>query len=255
MERRVIVVGDVHGCLDEFDELLRVVSYDRAWDRLILAGDLVDRGPDSIGVIRRARELGAESVKGNHECWYSRYRIRREQFRLGQIERILMKATPPKTELFDRLSDDDWSYLDAMPWWIDIDDDTKVVHAGFIPGVPVDQQTGDRVCRVVYVDPVHPRMATPDGCVNQKPAGSVRWATRWRGCGVVYGHAVFSFERPTIDPSPLPGHPACYGIDTGCYAGGRLTGWVRTPTRDGARIEIAQVQARQCYQRRELSAL
>lgn len=47
---RVIVVGDVHGCVDELKALMRKVDYVQGNDTLILAGDLVDKGPDSIGV-------------------------------------------------------------------------------------------------------------------------------------------------------------------------------------------------------------
>ena len=47
---RVIVLGDVHGCLDELEALLHKVDYVRGNDTLILAGDLVDKGPYSIEV-------------------------------------------------------------------------------------------------------------------------------------------------------------------------------------------------------------
>ena len=47
---RVIVIGDVHGCLDELEALLRKVDYVEGNDTLILAGDLVDKGPYSSEV-------------------------------------------------------------------------------------------------------------------------------------------------------------------------------------------------------------
>ncbi|HEX8909086.1 MAG TPA: metallophosphoesterase, partial [Anaeromyxobacteraceae bacterium] len=62
MSVRTIVVGDVHGCLEELDELLRLVELRPGFDRLVFVGDLLDRGPDSLGVVRRARELRARSV-------------------------------------------------------------------------------------------------------------------------------------------------------------------------------------------------
>lgn len=65
---RVFVVGDVHGSLPELNALVEKLEYDYdAGDRLILAGDLVDKGPDSIGVIRRAKQLKAWCVRGNHD--------------------------------------------------------------------------------------------------------------------------------------------------------------------------------------------
>ena len=51
--RNSIVVGDVHGCLDELKQLLRDCEYDTRVDQVILVGDLVNKGPASAGVVRR----------------------------------------------------------------------------------------------------------------------------------------------------------------------------------------------------------
>lgn len=64
---RFLVMGDIHGCLDEFNELVNKMEYQQGRDRLVLLGDLTDKGPDSLGVVRRARELGAMCVRGNHD--------------------------------------------------------------------------------------------------------------------------------------------------------------------------------------------
>lgn len=61
------VVGDIQGCLGSLDRLLRRIRFRPGRDRLWLVGDLVNRGPDSAGVLRRARELNAEVVLGNHD--------------------------------------------------------------------------------------------------------------------------------------------------------------------------------------------
>lgn len=60
---RVIVIGDVHGCVDEFQALLRLSDY-QPGDQVILLGDLVAKGPDSVGVVQMARDLGARTVRG-----------------------------------------------------------------------------------------------------------------------------------------------------------------------------------------------
>ncbi|KAF7586533.1 hypothetical protein BBP40_008705 [Aspergillus hancockii] len=66
--RRLVIVGDVHGMKRSLEALLEKVSFDKGkGDHLILVGDLVNKGPDSPGVIDLAVELGASAVRGNHD--------------------------------------------------------------------------------------------------------------------------------------------------------------------------------------------
>ena len=63
---RTVIVGDVHGCRRELEQLLERIRFSNG-DRLVFVGDLVARGPDSLGVLDIVRRTGALVVRGNHE--------------------------------------------------------------------------------------------------------------------------------------------------------------------------------------------
>jgi predicted phosphodiesterase len=65
--KRLVIVGDVHGQKSALVDLLSKIHFDKTHDHLILTGDLINKGPDSAGVVDLAIELGAHAVRGNHE--------------------------------------------------------------------------------------------------------------------------------------------------------------------------------------------
>jgi bis(5'-nucleosyl)-tetraphosphatase (symmetrical) len=62
-------VGDLQGCCDAFDRLLAEIGFSPSRDRLVVLGDLVNRGPQSLAVLQRLRSLGdaATCLLGNHD--------------------------------------------------------------------------------------------------------------------------------------------------------------------------------------------
>ncbi|RAL21351.1 metallophosphoesterase [Thermoflavimicrobium daqui] len=70
--KRILAISDIHGALDQLENLLEKVKYDSTKDQLILLGDYIDRGPNAKGVVEKVIQLkskGAIALKGNHEDW------------------------------------------------------------------------------------------------------------------------------------------------------------------------------------------
>jgi bis(5'-nucleosyl)-tetraphosphatase (symmetrical) len=231
---QTIVIGDVHGCLDELDELLRLLSVKNG-EHVVFAGDLMDRGPDPVGVVRRVRELGARAVLGNHDEKHVRYGKHEARRRREPHYKNPVSMNDERTRQHHALADADLAFLASRPTFLRLDEKWLVVHAGLEPNRTVEEQKAAVMLRVRHVD-VAGRMV-PLG--HEGPLTSP-WATRWDGPeSVVYGHDVHDLEHPRID------HPSdsvsCYGIDTGCCFGGRLTALL-LPSR-----EIVQVHAKRAY--------
>jgi diadenosine tetraphosphatase ApaH/serine/threonine PP2A family protein phosphatase len=211
--KRTIIVGDVHGCIDELDALLDEVQLRPGVDRLILAGDLVAKGPDSRAVVRRAIELSAEAVKGNHD-------EKVLSFRRGEEPTL----KPTHQQVVDSLGEKEWRYLEAMPLWVRLPG-MIVVHAGLVPGRPLEEQREE--------DLISMRSLTPAGEASRRIEGFAPWASAWKGPElVVFGHdAVRGLQR----------HPFAIGLDSGCCYGRALTALV-LPHR-----ELVSVPARRAY--------
>ena len=193
--RRTLLIGDVHGCNDELGELLKKAGFSSE-DRLVLVGDLVAKGPDSEGVVKRARELGALAVLGNHDA------------HLLDVRAGLSKKAH-HSKLAASMSEADWKYLDQLPLWLDFPElNCLVVHGGLIPGVELERQPRHVLLNMRSLD--------AEGHASMRVDGGVPWASRWPGPRhVVFGHDALR---------GLQQHPHATGLDTGCVYGRELTG-------------------------------
>ncbi len=239
--QRVLIVGDIHGTLHEFEELLHVVGY-TASDRLILLGDLIDRGPYGVECIRLAMQLGCEAMKGNHEDWHVRWRAAEDRAR--RDPRYTNKMRPPSPQMRREnaeLTDDEIAWMRDLPIVAGAPGDWVAVHAGFEPLKPWDKQKADKMIRIRYVKPESGDM-WPLGDSLEQPLGSLVWTEMWnRPENVVYGHTVHSLTLPRVDDRRPMGGGVCMGIDTGSCFGGRLSALVLP---EG---EIVQVPAKKAY--------
>lgn len=149
---RILVISDIHGCLQEFDEILKLVNYQPDVDQLILLGDYVDRGPNSKEVVEKVFELSSyENVivlMGNHDQRLVNLienrspEIRDMFFRYGGS--VTLKSYCPHAE---HLSFDDCldfiqknyahhiKFLKSLPYYYE-NDQFIFVHAGLDPKYP-----------------------------------------------------------------------------------------------------------------------
>jgi bis(5'-nucleosyl)-tetraphosphatase (symmetrical) len=118
-------IGDIQGCRAEFCELLTLIGFSPAHDRLWLTGDLVNRGPDSLGVLREVIALGqnVHVVLGNHDLHLLAIAAgNRPLHRDDTLAAIL--AAPDRDDLL--------AWLAHRPLAI-AEDDMLMVHAGVLP--------------------------------------------------------------------------------------------------------------------------
>ncbi len=219
MNGRIIAIGDIHGCHQEFAELLDRLALTKD-DRLILVGDLVNRGPDSCKVIDLARQHRAVSLLGNHELRLLTYK------KNGTPASAIARETDADT--FRKLRPEDWTYLEEMPLTHYIPElNTVFVHGGFLPGEPWQRQPASVVTHIQSIK------ADGKPCKRSDAPYAPAWADLWNGPPfVVYGHT----PRPEVYKRKWS-----VGIDTGCAMGGCLTAYILPEKR------FVQVKARRRY--------
>ena len=202
-----IFIGDIHGCSREFAALLDAVA-PRSDDRLVLLGDLLNKGPDPVGVLESFESLDCVCLLGNHEFDHLKWR----EGRLPKPESVRTRQSMPPAR-YER-------YLELagkMPLFFE-NEDLIAVHGALLNGVPLPDQpvevlTGDRNLESSWKDQI----------MRDRP--------------VVAGHKRYSRDQcePCIEEGKF------YGIDTGCVYGGCLTAlWMPSG-------KIAQVRAARVY--------
>lgn len=246
-------IGDLQGCLDALQRLLEEIRFDDSRDRLWFVGDLVNRGPDSLGVLRFVRGLGprAVAVLGNHDLHLL---VAAGGFaglhREDTFQDVL--AAPDREACIDWLRhrpllhvEGDWAMVHAglLPQWTveraaalaretedllrsDQCDDFLRTMYGNHPDRWDDGLAGWDRARVVVNAMTRMRVCTPDGVMEFRhkgelaniPAGHVPWfdvpERRSRSHTILFGHwSALGFRRGE-------GYVA---LDSGCLWGRALT--------------------------------
>ncbi len=118
-------IGDIQGCYDELRRLLDDVEFDPTHDRLWLVGDIVNRGPQSLAVLRFLRSLGNRAVVtlGNHDLHLLVVAAGvRKPHRSDTLDQLL--AAPDRDELLD------WLRRQRL---MHVEMGYAMVHAGLLP--------------------------------------------------------------------------------------------------------------------------
>ena len=213
---RVYAIGDVHGCLDELERVLEKIDNDLAGrdvrSHMVFLGDLVDRGPNSAGVIERVLHQAlpthdASVLMGNHEeimlkCYDGDTESYAHWLQFGGLETIESYGIT-RRDLFDRSYDLARAMRAMIP----------STHIDFIRSFKDHVTIGDYLF-------VHAGIR-PGRSLNEQTTRDLRWirsgfleSKEDHGFMVVHGHTIIqTAER----------HRNRIAVDTGCYLTGRLS--------------------------------
>ncbi|MBI3526312.1 MAG: symmetrical bis(5'-nucleosyl)-tetraphosphatase [Betaproteobacteria bacterium] len=246
-------IGDIQGCFEALQRLLVKIDFDRQRDRLWLVGDLVNRGPQSLEVLRYVKNLGsaAVTVLGNHDLHLimlaegcSRLR---DDDTLGPV-----LAAPDRDELLE------WLRRQSL---MHVENDFAMVHAGLLPQWSVvraralageveaalragnyrkflahmwgsepaawrDDLTGWARLRVIVNAMTRMRFCTPEGVMEFRAKGELASAPPG------YLPWFKAPQRQSAGHALITGHWSALGLtlaenlltlDSGCLWGGRLS--------------------------------
>jgi predicted phosphodiesterase len=220
------VIGDIHGCSSELRELLSTLGYENGVHpegrQVVFLGDLVDRGPDSPGVLKIAMRMvhlgSALAIRGNHE-----------QKLIGALSGRSIHFTHGLEVTMKQLEDENLTFrknvrefCERMPHHLVLDDGKLVVaHAGLAEHLH-GLDSGRARAFALFGD--------TNGQVDDYGLPvRLPWQNDYRGDAMVlYGHT------PMLEAS-WTNNTMC--LDTGCVFGGKLSA-LRYPER-----ELVQVKA------------
>ena len=208
MQKRVIFVGDIHGCWTEFEELLEKLAYCERRDRLISLGDLVHKGPMSGRVLRYFMENKLEVLRGNHEdCLLQALEGERDMY--PEATEILEQSGVGRKKLI--------RWLRSLPLYLK-EDEFLAVHAGFSPWCKLSENGETDYFTVRAVNTENKSLTSKStGGSDSRPWYEVFAENRKENRVVVFGH----WAGPRVKH-----HKNMWGLDTGCCYGGKLSALV-----------------------------
>ena len=232
--RKLLIMGDVHGCYDELAELLANEGINKENTCVVFVGDLVNKGPKSAEVVEFVMSNGWYSVRGNHDEVCLRERMLASSSGESPIE---------KYKWVINMKEESAEWLQDLPYAIKIPSrNIVVVHAGLLPDTPLEEQTTDIYLHIRCVK----RAEAESGWVWTKDFNDTEyklWGSKWTGPEHVYfGHDARRF---------LQQYEHATGLDTACVYGEHLTGVY--PDAHGARGEFIRLKNHMNYGKKDVN--
>ena len=192
------IIGDIHGCYDELRDLLDKAAL-TSEDRIIILGDLYNRGPDPRGVYRWLRDTPqASSLMGNHEY--------------DHLQAVDGENDVSPASLLARwFLDEDYhaavALMRTLPLYMELDE-AILVHGFYEPGVPLADQRAGML------------LGLDDEEAELKARFDRPWYELYEGeKPLIVGHRDYTDEQKVFIHEER-----VYGLDTRCVYGGALTG-------------------------------
>lgn len=202
--KRTFTIGDIHGCLDQLEDLVARID-PKSDDLVVFLGDYIDRGPESAEVVdflmELAREVPCVFLRGNHEHMFLEYlefgANKTLYFANGGMKTIESylgrgESSTSNLEAARALSEGHRDFYAGLKWYYE-DQQYIYVHAGIRPGIPMSKQ---ELMDLVWIR---------DEFIFSSTGMEKK---------VIFGHTPFA--RPFIKDDKI-------GIDTGAVYGGVLT--------------------------------
>jgi predicted phosphodiesterase len=246
-----VIIGDVHGCLQELAALLAEVGRKtETVEEIIFVGDLVDKGPHSVMTLKYLKQLSEDRkvtiVEGNHENKNFRFWKKVEA---GETEKALeMKGSEELSQIMTQTNQElrDWLRDKVVPYVVRPESGVVVVHGGITPKVtelPADpnELTGKnkkRALRSMYI-----RYVDDAGSMiefGKEAPEHDYWAEIYDGR---FGHVYFG-HQPFLDHEAPVRFEHATALDLGCVHGGHLAAAV---LHDDGNVHFETVKAGKVY--------
>ncbi len=230
MSRSLVVYGDIHGCLSEFKALRKKVKLKKG-DIEVVVGDLLNKGPQNLEVLRYIMKNKILTVRGNNEEKILKlYKMYKED------DTVLEDVKPWEAQILKNIKKSEIKFLKSLPYFIKIKGIT-IVHGGIPRGVNLKKLSKSDKKQLTLLRFYNKKLEPIPW--HDFDGRYKFWSEIYDGREgfVVFGH--HPFKKPKVEKYAV-------GIDTGCVYGGRLTA-IKFKDFDTKSYKLFSVKARKKY--------